>query len=662
MAAAVSSKENRSRGKNLKKVPGQPAATAGKRASGPPQRSSRSAVTAAPPCDLTLKILEGTVEGVVIAEMKSNKIRYVNGSSCRMFGFERKEFLSLTIDHIHPAEYWENVQAAFASMQRGEIKMATSVPCRRKNGSTFWADISSARVTIDGTPCLVGFFSDTTDKKAARDSNAEAQALLASVFNAVPDILGIQDMQHGMVRYNEAGYRFLQTDTDGIRGKRCYELIGRKQPCVQCATSETYRTQKPAQLEKFVDSLGIWLDVRSYPIFDPEGNLRGIVEHLRDITRQKHAEAELVRTEKLASLAILAGGIAHDFNNLLGGIYGNLEMARTASLNPEASAFLDASLKTMNRAKGLTQQLLTFAKGGAPIRKAAGLDGFLNETVNFALSGSRLSCAIDIEAGLWACEYDASQLGQVVDNILINAQQAMPMGGAIEVTARNVMVGANESTALAAGRYVRISFRDHGVGIPGDLLEKIFDPFFTTKQQGSGLGLATSFSIIKQHGGTIAVESELGKGSVFTVYLPACAAPAESEHPAAAEPACQAGRILVMDDEEILRETISAMLQHHGYETTLAANGAEALRLFAASAESGAPFAAVIVDLTVPGGMGGREVVAEIRKRDKDIPVFVASGYTDDPILAQPQEYGFTASITKPFTRKDLIAIICNYL
>ncbi len=615
---------------------------------------------AAKPCALTLAVLEGAVEGIMIAERESGKIRHVNESLCRMLGFTAKELLPLTISDIHPSENLKTIWKTFAALHRGEIKMAASVPCRRKDGSVFWADISTARVVIDGTRCIAGFFTDISEKKAARDENEMAQALFSSVFNAVPDILGIQDTRHGIIRYNDAGYRFLHTDPTGVKGKKCFQLIGRNEPCTECATSETYQTKQPAQLEKYVESLGAWMDVRSYPLLDHEGNLIGIVEHLRDITLQKRAEKEMLKAEKLDSLSLLAGGIAHDFNNLLGGIYGYMELARTASQSPELDRYLDATLKTMNRARGLTQQLLTFAKGGAPVRKLASLDGLLRETAEFVSSGSSISCKLDIDADLWACVYDTNQMGQVIANILINAQQAMPMGGTITVVAENITLEAGEAHLVPVGRYVRIAVRDQGVGIPREQLGRIFDPFFTTKQKGSGLGLATSYSIVKQHGGGIEVESQPGEGSTFHIYLPACEqAPVAAE---AAAPQSSSGRILIMDDEEVVREMISAMLQHHGYDTVLAADGVEALRLFDENAVNGTPFSAVILDLTIRGGMGGKETISEIRKRNPRIPAFVASGYADDAIVSRPREYGFTDSITKPFTRKVLIEILCKYL
>jgi CheY-like chemotaxis protein/anti-sigma regulatory factor (Ser/Thr protein kinase) len=269
---------------------------------------------------------------------------------------------------------------------------------------------------------------------------------------------------------------------------------------------------------------------------------------------------------------------------------------------------------------------------------------------------------LDIADNLWPCVYDANQLAHAITNILINAQQAMPGGGRVTIAAENATLGDETPHVLPAGRYVRISIRDRGIGIPREALGRIFDPFFTTKPTGSGLGLATSYSIVKQHGGGIEVESQPGEGSVFHILLPASEQTPDAADATPVAPARSTGRILIMDDEEMVREMISAMLHLHGYDTVQAADGKEALRMFDANVQNGTPFSAVILDLTVRGGMGGKEAIAEIRKRDPHIPAFVASGYADDAIVSRPREFGFTDSITKPFTRKVLIEILCKYL
>jgi CheY-like chemotaxis protein len=351
---------------------------------------------------------------------------------------------------------------------------------------------------------------------------------------------------------------------------------------------------------------------------------------------------------------VLAGGIAHDFNNLLGGIYGNIEMVRNVSKDSQVAGYLDTTLGTLNRARNLTQQLLTFAKGGLPIRKTSSLFPFVRETVQFALSGSNISSTYDIPVDLWYCDFDSNQIGQVIDNLTINALQAMPLGGTIRVKASNVVLTKGEHPSLGEGRYVRISIADDGIGIPREIQSRIFDPFFTTKQKGSGLGLATAYSIMYRHEGSIDVESDSGKGSTFNIFLPASNDQPKNETAPPSQSPKGSGRILVMDDEEVLLRTISVLIRSIGYTVVGAKDGSEAIRILKEENEAGRSFIAIILDLTVPGGMGGKEAITEIRILDPHVPVLVSSGYADDPIMARPKDYGFTASISKPFSLTEL--------
>jgi CheY-like chemotaxis protein len=306
----------------------------------------------------------------------------------------------------------------------------------------------------------------------------------------------------------------------------------------------------------------------------------------------------------------------------------------------------------MDRARALTMQLLTFAKGGAPVQRTTELIPFLRDAVRFALSGSRISCQFALAQGLWACSIDKNQIGQVIDNIVINAQQAMPDGGGIEMAAENVSREEGGS-CLASGRYVRVSIRDFGVGIPAEVLPRIFDPFFTTKPRGHGLGLATCYSIVKRHGGFIEVESEPGKGSAFHVYLPASSETVGANQ-ASTVTRKGIGKIIVVDDEEVVRTTLRRMLEVLGYSVLCKSDGRDGIAAYINETKAGEPFVAMILDLTVPGGMGGVETVAEMRKLNKEMPIFVSSGYADDCVMRNPADYGFTASISKPFTIAEL--------
>jgi len=346
----------------------------------------------------------------------------------------------------------------------------------------------------------------------------------------------------------------------------------------------------------------------------------------------------------------------------MGSIFGYIDMAREESRDENVVRYLSKVMTAIDRARGLTGQLLTFSKGGAPVLKAARMAPFLTETVRFALSGSAVSCRFHLAEDLWPCSIDAGQIGQAIDNIVINALQAIPGGGAIDVTAVNLPRGGAPHPGLPDGDYVKISIRDYGVGIPAEIMPRIFDPFFTTKMLGHGLGLSTCYSIVKRHGGAIEAESQPGKGSTFHVYLPASAAPSGTTTHAPAAKHAGHGTVLVMDDEQEMRDTIGDMLASLGYTVVLKQNGADAVAFFRQQADARQPPAAIILDLTVPGAMGGKEAVAMIRELDRTVPVFVTSGYADDPVMAHPEQYGFTASISKPFRISELAQMLEKHL
>ena len=380
----------------------------------------------------------------------------------------------------------------------------------------------------------------------------------------------------------------------------------------------------------------------------------------RDISERKRLDEERLRTQKLESLGVLAGGIAHDFNNLLTGILGNLSLAKAdlPETGPVAERLAETEKATL-RAKNLTQQLLTFAKGGAPIKTEASLAELIQDAAGFAVRGTKAVCEYDCAEDLWLAEVDTGQLSQVLQNLVINAVHAMPEGGAIRLAARNLTVNPGE-LPLTPGKYVLITIRDHGIGIPPEHLAKIFDPYFTTKQSGSGLGLAVVHSIIANHAGQITVDSELGKGTVFSIYLPSVGKRPLAEKPAE-KPARLSkgqGKILVMDDEELIRNVSTAMLKQLGYEAHAANDGKEVIALYLQAKKDGQPFDLVIMDLTVPGGMGGKEAIAHLRQLDPTIKAVVSSGYANDPIMANFREYGFCGVAPKPFSLQDLSKLL----
>lgn len=378
------------------------------------------------------------------------------------------------------------------------------------------------------------------------------------------------------------------------------------------------------------------------------------IEQERKDARQK-METEMVRSQKLQSLAVLAGGIAHDFNNMLTIIMSTVTLARLyAKDNAGAIGKLQECEQEIMHARDLTNQLLTFAKGGAPIKELSSLSELLRDTVEFSLKGTPVQSVFSIPDNLWHAEIDRTQISQVISNLTINASQAMPQGGVLKVGAGNVLIGERDALPLPPGRCVRLSFEDSGAGIPAENLSKVFDPFFTTKADGSGLGLATCYSIVKRHKGHIQLKSEVGAGSVFSVYLPASFDTPGEKREADKEILKGTARVLLMDDDEKLLKNLDELLGSIGYDVETAANGENAVILYERALAQARPFDAVVFDLTVIGGMGGRACLQEILTLDPCAKAVVMSGYSEDAALPEYRRYGFREAITKPFTVREL--------
>ena len=388
-----------------------------------------------------------------------------------------------------------------------------------------------------------------------------------------------------------------------------------------------------------------------------------VVVIVRDLSEQRRNDENLARIEKLEALGMLAGGIAHDFNNLVAGSFGHVEMAREYIIEDKATRAVDClneAARLFNRARELTRQLLTFSKGGTPHKAHGDLVGVVRAAVNSALDDTSFQLQFEAAPQLPAISFDAVQLTQVVENLVTNAKQAMPAGGVLEVTIRASDICVGTTLPLAVGSYVCVSIKDHGEGIPLENMPKLFDPFFTTRPTGTGLGLASSFSIVKRHGGHLDVQSELGNGTDCSIYLPVdVEGRVELARPLTTRQARQ-GRVLVMDDEDSVRGVTSAYLMRLGYEVTLAADGGEAIDIYRRTLVRGQQFAFVILDLTVPGGLGGRETLESLREIDAGVMAIATSGYSNDPILAHPENYGFRASIAKPYSRQEFLGLIAR--
>jgi PAS domain S-box-containing protein len=383
-----------------------------------------------------------------------------------------------------------------------------------------------------------------------------------------------------------------------------------------------------------------------------------------DISERQQLEEERRRSANLESVGLLAGGIAHDFNNILASIMGYINMAQIAGTSGEELAdYLGSAETAAMRAKSLTQQLLTFSKGGKPVKSTTDVAQLILNSANLSLIGSNVKCDFAIDDALWPAEIDEGQIGQVLNNIIINAKQAMADGGVIKISAGNLMLDErNQTVPLKKGSYLEISISDTGGGIPKKHLDRIFEPYFTTKADGSGLGLATSYSIVVKHDGYIEVDSVAEQGTRFVIYLPASPGKQVSHGSQGGEENYSNGRVLLMDDEPELLEAVAGILEFYGSTVEMAKNGNEALGIYKAALEQDNPFDLVVMDLTIPGGMGGREAIARLLELDPDARAIVSSGYSDDAVLARFESYGFKGAISKPYNHKQLMDLVSKVL
>jgi PAS domain S-box-containing protein len=420
-------------------------------------------------------------------------------------------------------------------------------------------------------------------------------------------------------------------------------VLGHALDITERVRAERALKEAKAELARMNDELARLVDERT-------AELRDVNQRLRDEMEQRtQMEEELIRRRNLESLGVLAGGIAHDFNNFLTVVQGNVALARMLPAGgPPVEGILDEIAAACERASALTTQLLTFSKGGSPVRRVASVADTVRNAVNVSRAGATIDVSAGIAAGLWFAEIDPGQIGQVLHSVLLNAAQAMPAGGIVEVAATNVV--AHDASGSAA-EYVRITIRDYGTGIPADVLPRIFDPYFTTKPRCTGLGLTSAYSIVQKHGGRISVESQPGQGTLVTIDLPALPqAVVEPSPPQTIGPTAGGARLLVMDDEEGIRKLLKSVLAAFGHEVTCARDGAEAVALYEAAKAAGQGYDAVLLDLTVKGGMGGIDAAARLKETDASAKLIVSSGYSESPVLSDFRAYGFDDMLLKPWT------------
>ena len=551
-------------------------------------------------------------------------------------------------------------------MESGRPLMDKIEPVSRDGTSISWVSVSKAPIRdTDGKVIgMVGIARDITTRREAEQVLRESEAYLRSLIDNFPYLVWLKDTAGRFLAVNQP---FADAcglgDPRLVEGKTDLDVWPRD-------LAEKYRGDDRAVLargekrhvEELISDKGRakWFETFKSPIRGRDRRILGTAGFSRDITDRKQAEAELQRAAKLESIGILAGGIAHDFNNLLAAISGNAGLAQSLLKSGEGAAaeiHLAEAENAAMRARGLTQQLLTFARGGEPQKAVISVERVILEAATFALVGSR-NRARYVFHSTWPIEADPSQIHQVIHNLVLNADQAMPSPGEILVQADNAVLGEDNRLSLAAGAFVKLTVEDRGVGIPAEIIEKVFDPFFTTKQRGSGLGLSSAYAIVKAHGGRIAVESQPGRGSVFTVYLPASPEKRVQEEPQlAAAPEIGPLRILVLEDEGAIRTFLQSSLGRRGHEVVTVADGESAIRLFK---DSGIRFDVVILDLTVPGSLGGEDVMRELRRLDPEVTAIASSGYATDPIMANFQEHGFAGRLAKPYRLAELEQVLAE--
>jgi len=604
---------------------------------------------------LLRQIFEVNTEAMLILSAREHQIKYLNPASARLLDATPEELLGA----IFPFE-----------LRHGS---GSELEIPRPDDSTSLVEISVVEMEWKGEAALLVVLRDITEHRRSQLAYKREKERLAITLDAIADAVVAIAGDGSIERINQEAARLLGIKNRDAVGKDLADVLRIKHP----KTGKFVKTPVPWLLDArnngiapgrglpMVDGNGrerlVSADMRC--ILDDEDGAYGCVLVLRDMTDVKRAEDELFQAEKLNSISLLAGGIAHDFNNILTAVLGNISVVRMGmdDENPLAGK-LDAAEKAALQAKNLTQQLLTFSKGGAPVLETTSLDQVVEECSQFVLRGSNVRCEVSKDDTLWAVDADKGQIAQVINNLVINADQAMPNGGVIHIRMTNETLRMDDVPSLSPGEYLCISVRDEGEGISPENLKRIFDPYFTTKDNGNGLGLASAYSIIHGHNGAMSVQSSVGSGTTFKIYLPR-STEALPEPAAAPEPEDDTlhrgeGRILVMDDMEAMMMVAGEILSALGYEVEFSTCGEEAIEAYKKAKESGEPFDAVVFDLTVPGGMGGEEASEILLKYDPGLVAIASSGYTTSNVMSDYKNSAFKAVVPKPYRIKEMSAAL----
>jgi PAS domain S-box-containing protein len=576
------------------------------------------------------------------------------------------------LSRVHPDDR-EGIRKAIEDSLAHDAPYHIQPRIRNEDGRD-WVLEGFGRVERDaeGQPVrFAGTAQDITERKLVEDKLRESEEYIRNILDTVDEGFIVVDRDYRIMTANKAYCRQVSLPCEEVVGSHCYGVSHlSERPCFEageeCPVRDVFATGEPhTAVHKHLNRDGeiLFVEVKAFPNKNESGDVASVIEMISNITERHLLEEERLKTQKLESIGTLAGGIAHDFNNLLQGVFSHISMARMSIDRKEESMdMLNRAEEALHQTVSLTNQLLTFAKGGKPVKEHVSVLPVVENATRFALSGSSCDYEILPQGDLWQVSGDAGQIGQVIQNIALNADQSMPQGGRISVTVSNVPADRKRPAALKNGDYVLISIRDSGSGVPEESRERIFDPYFTTKEKGSGLGLATSHSIIRNHDGIIDVESRPGEGATFTIYLPAVHEKIEEPAEASAPAEARSAKVLVMDDEEMIRKITVKLVRALGHECEFAEKGESAVAMFKAARDEGRPFDLVLLDLTIRGGMGGVETVRELLAIDPEVKAIVSTGYSDDAALSNYRSQGFRMFLKKPYNVEELRDVINSLL
>lgn len=604
-------------------------------------------------------------ETIFTVTLPERVVEFVNTSVESIFGYKPEECIGKSTEIFYPeggaADFGRKLKVA---MENGDEFLRTEHNLQRKNGEIFPAGITTTLFREEGEVTkVISMVRDISERKHAEQAHRESEDRYKQLIDNIDLGITLIDKDYNVVMANRYQGEMFNKASIELLGANCFkEFEKREDVCAHCPGARAMVSGKPEGVDTegvLDDGSTVAVHIKAFPVFDADGEAKGFIEVVENITERKQMEAERLNSQKLESLGILAGGIAHDFNNLLAGILGNISLIKN-SVDPEDKIYkrILESEKASLYAGELTKQLLTFAKGGEPVKEATSMGELIEESCNFALRGSNVKCSPTIADELSLVEVDRGQISQVINNILINARHAMPEGGIIDVSAENSVVSAQDNLPLNPGKFVLASIEDKGVGIPVEILPKIFDPYFTTKKKGSGLGLASAYFIIKKHDGHIGVESEVGTGTTVHIYLPRSVKELARTDAKEEVLITGTGRLLIMDDEEIIRDVASEYAKQIGFVCEVANDGIEVIEKYTKARDGGEPFDVVIMDLTVRGGMGGTEAVKRMLEIDPDARVIVSSGYSEDPVMSDYKKSGFCGVLAKPYTVARLSEVL----